>query len=356
MSCIYRRCMCLAICLALGVLMAGSAMGEAAEVKSLFDESFWEELGLTTLSQCSAKSRAAIGNQVFSLQSDGSIYIYDAESGQYRYWTQGGAIPRTFVSQYSMLDEQTQQELDQAVFQLIPDEGAQEIYGYCATSGLIGRIDDEGIVWNDVPLDNRLMMERDQVYPESLQGAYIENGKMYALYLKGTDECVLLTFDLASGECTVHEAENVYLMCSYLPGSALLMCREADGRLCLKEYDWKNETRTDVDFPVSLHYLPFDNNLGRFAKRDAEVVERMEESGWADITRRIGGLTYDARSDRIAYVDTAGLWYGTKGQSPEWIPAEGEGWNELCYSDAQILGNGDYILNSPFCCLLPINQ
>ena len=115
MSCIYRRCMCLAICLALGVLMAGSAMGEAAEVKSLFDESFWEELGLTTLSQCSAKSRAAIGNQVFSLQSDGSIYIYDAESGQYRYWTQGGAIPRTFVSQYSMLDEQTQQELDQAL-------------------------------------------------------------------------------------------------------------------------------------------------------------------------------------------------------------------------------------------------
>lgn len=303
-------------------------------VDLLFDEDFDQQYNVNFLDKIS-RSEVVIGNRYYSLMSSGNIYYFDADTNSYGFLT-SVTVPQTGIEyqgvRYSDLEEAERQVRDQSVFQLIGAVDSNTLYGYCSTSGRIGIIDESGIHWSDVPLDNFLQMEKDEIWPEPLYFAYIEGNSVYA-YCGSTEWPdnnsskyigQLLTFDMQTGKCVLTELPQTYAFCPYTNGQMLLLRCKDDGQMYLSSFDHSTHLITEEQFPVLPLMTPAD--------------------GYESVVFSIAGLAFHEQSGSIVYSDVNGVWQSVQGNAFHHVELGQKLWEDLTpRGQAWIMQNGSYI-------------
>lgn len=326
----------LLICLLMPLCCKAAHAEQQANVQKIFTEAFREQFGLETLDEISSYSFAVTGNSAYQLMSSGDLYAYDLETGEYALYAHVPALPKQVYSTvltYSDLDDESKALVDGAVFQLIGRIDGDELYGYCPTSGLIGRIDEEGIHWNEIRLDNSLQMKNNRPWPENLEYARIIGESLYAFYNQAENseapcEGAILQWNLATGDCQITDVPGAYALYCTPSEHALLLCRDDEGMIVLRRYDLQTQAMDQ-----STESLPISQT--KVEANDPHSVRTLF-SGLA--WREEQGLTYFATPD--------GLWScAADDESPRRIALHGNAWDTLVStSEAWLTKDGSYVL------------
>lgn len=308
-----------------------------ADVRKIFGEEFRAQFGLQDLYSASPMSFAVTGNRAYQLMTSGDIYSCDLETGEYSLYASVPALPQLGYSaemKYSDLDDGVKAIVDGAVFQIIGRIDGDELYGYCPTSGRIGPIDDAGIHWNDVRLDNSIQMKEDPAYPEDLMYARIVGETLYAFRNRAENaempcEGQILKFSLETGDCRTADVPGAYMLCCTPSARALLLCREAQGRMVLRGYDLLSETMDDFAYP-----LPPSLNQG-------------VEEDWFSVMMLSSGLAWCEDRGDVLIAAPDCLWQCADDGNLRRIPLYGPAWEELsAYSEAWFSENGYYVFKN----------
>lgn len=301
----------------------------------LFGEDFHDQFNLTTLRRVGWIDTVVIGNTLYRLMGNGDIYQYDVTSGEYSLYCTVPTPPEGTGAEttYSSLSDKLKTALEKSVYRLFVREG--ELYGYSSVSGAIGKIDEKGISWLDVRLDNAIQREQDSAWPNPLQYFFAEGNTLYAYYDRALNEygeqpCngVMLAFNLDTGKYTMTDLPDTYMMCPYQTGYALLIRGNSKKGAYLSSLDLSTGAIVDLDISV-----PF--------QLDAEAFE----DSWMYL-EQVGGLAYDASNKRIYLAVPNALYTANDGQELAPCEIQGDIWDSLSGRAAFILENGAFFLNS----------
>lgn len=301
----------------------------------LFGQDFHDQFNLTTLRRVGWIDTVAIRNTLYRLMVNGDIYQYDVASGEYSLYCTVPTPPEGTGAEttYSSLSDKLKTALEKSVYQLFVREG--ELYGYSSVSGAIGKIDEKGISWLDVRLDNAIQSVQDSAWPNPLQYFFSKGNTLYAYYDRALNEygeqpCngVMLAFNLDTGRCTTTDLPDTYMMCPYQTGYALLLCGNSKKGAYLSSLDLSTGTIVDLDISV-----PF--------QLDAEAFE----DSWMYL-EQVGGLAYDVSNKQIYLAVPNALYTANDGQELAPCEIQGEIWESLSGRSGFILENGAYFLNS----------
>ena len=326
----------LLICLLMPVWCSAAHAEQQANVQKIFTEAFWEQFDLQTLDETSSYSFAVTGNSAYQLMSSGDIYAYDLETGEYALYAHVPALPKQAYSpgfKYSELDDETKALVDGAVFQLIGRIDGDELYGYCLTSGLIGRIDEEGIHWNEIRLDNSLQMKGNLPWPDSLLDARILGESLYAFYNKAENfdapcDGVILKWNLVTGDCQITEVPGAYALCCTPSEHALLLCMDDEGMIVLRRYDLQTQAMNQ-----SAESLPISQT-------------QVEANDQYSVRTLFSGLAWHEDQGLIYFATPDGLWFcAADDENPSRIALNGNAWDGLnVTSEAWLSKDGSYVL------------
>lgn len=308
-------------------------------VCKLFGADFREQFNLNLLDAVPL-SHTVLENRWYILTYSGQIYYFDGNTQEYMYLTTVSTPQSDTKYQgkaYSDLDEKSQQERDRVVFQIIGAIDTGELYGYCPTSGHIGTIDDEGIHWMNVHLDNHLQMTGDESWPTPLMFPYIESGTLYAYYdplWYSDDESAiccgeLWSFSMDNGAFTTIELTECYGLAPYKPHEMLLLRRKSSGRLYFSVYD-----------PYEAAILQDDL---------IELPLCVAATNFASVASCVSGIAFHEGSDSIVYAGADGIYQSISESEFCQITLNQQLlWEELPFwGSAWIMKNGAYVfLNS----------
>lgn len=303
-------------------------------VRKLFGVEFREQYALNPMDAV-CLSQTVIGNRYYCLTTTGNIYFYDGDTNEYVFLTTV-PVPHSGMSYqgkgYSNLDENSKQERDNAVFQLIGSVDSKVLYGYCPTSGRIGVIDSEGVHWENIHLDNSIQMVGNESWPTPLMSPYIECDTLFAYYEPAwwsedeNDECrsELWAFNLQNGEFTTKALPETYGLSSYKPNQMLLLRRAPSGLLYLSVFD-----------PYEAKILQ-DNLI--------ELPLHITATNFASVASCISGLAFHDVSDSLVYAGAEGVFQSINGSEFRQIELNQPLWEELPFwGSAWIMQSGAYV-------------
>ena len=312
-----------------------TAVSKAVIATELFGKDFHDQFNLTTLRRVGWIDSVVIGNTLYRLMRNGDIYQYNVISGEYSLYCTVPTPPEGVGAEttYSSLSKKLKAALEKSVYRMFVREG--ELYGYSSVSGAIGKIDEKGISWLDVRLDNAIQREQDSAWPNPLQYLYAEGNILYAYYDRALNEygeqpCngVMLAFNLDTGKCITTDLPDTYMMCPYQTGYALLLRGNSKKGAYLSSLELS--TGTIVNLDTSVPFL-----------LDAEAFE----NSWM-FSEQVGGLAYDISNKRIYLAVPNALYTANDGQELTPCEIQGDIWDSLSGRSGFILENGAYFLNS----------
>lgn len=226
-------------------------------------------------------------NDVFYAYLENTIYIWkegDLQPVQYCILPQP---PKWNVAWRStplqQLPSEERAQLEQSVDYIAGGDGA--LWGYNLISGKIGKINENGIIWNDQPLNTTTHFFKNgmvALYFIPIQ-SFVDDGY---LYMFGDNDGIkelgsakpLLRFDLGSGEYTVMDSKQARNICAYKPGSVLLAQKGDSKSMTLSVMNLKTG---DIEaLPLT---IPFPDRSDAYLSC-------------------IGGLAYNAKGDDIYFV------------------------------------------------------
>lgn len=293
----------------------------AASDETVFDRAFCESVsplpGKIFYPSCLVYSQEA--DSFYGMLED-SIYVWSAGGGQPRRYCDLPAKPdwkeSWWEKKYRDLPEEERQALGRTVDALAVGEGA--VWGLNLYSGKLGRITEQGVVWQETAMDTSPFFDEGSVAMHlAYVSGWLEDGALYVFASDegrkqaGDDPMVLLRFDVSTGDCTELNTQAASNCCPYQPGSFLLF-RRADER-SMQVSVLEGATGRIEDLPLR---VPFPD-------------------GRADASRAsdcVGGAAYDPKSDSIYFIMEKKVWRSAHGEpfAPvAQVPVEFT-WNTMC--------------------------
>lgn len=181
--------------------------------------------------------------------------------------------------------------------------GDEAVWGYNMRSGKIGKITSQGVDWAQTRLDTSFLYVNDSFIIRIMPiVSFVEDGKLYIFAINNSpsdllsnEPMVLIRFDITSGKHDILSTNNAVNLCRYKPGFLLLSRQGDSSSMTLSQM---NITTGEImDLPVK---IPFQDQTGK----DEAVNE-------------VGGLTYDAKNDRIFFVMDDTIYQSTANQAFE---------------------------------------
>ena len=289
MKCFFRK---LILCtIALAVLCV---TGAGAEWKELYDDQFAQQFQLKSLKERMLSSSVEMDNKLYSLMGDGTVYSCDLATSQFEIISRVAAFPDVDMEKpYRTQDKATKEALANAVTRLIPSaDDSHILYGLNQMTGALGRIDEEGVHFQETTIDSSVFFYDKSDYPERLfKAPEIKNGYLegYTVLDPEANACLTwLSFSLADGSCTKVNLPGAFQICRW-KDDYLLAAVLKDGKAELVVYD-KDGKEMDV--------------LGIALPNEDEI----KGTSFYDLTETAGPLAYDESSGMIYYLDNQHLW------------------------------------------------
>lgn len=298
-----------------------------AEVETIFGEDFFVSTGIwRDENQMNPQTFSAVGSghSVWTiLYNDGSIWRWDADTGEYEYVVTVPMAEMTEKPLSSLSASEREYQLT-SVTNLIGADG--KLYAFNALSGRLGLIDKDGLHWNETTLDTSPALKPGTGYPSCHFYPTLVGDRLYmlcdlSLALGGSGYRPALVSCALDGTDTQGDV---------IPG-LISLCRYDDTRLLfltatgLELYD----TATAKTTPLSMA-LPADLSLsGDF---------------W-DVHSALGGLAYD-EARNIIYLATPTALYTSTADS-EFIERANDLDLETAITyahPAAVLDSGTYVL------------
>lgn len=318
-----RLLLCFLLCC--GLLLSSAH----AEVETIFDQDFFVSTGIwRDEHQLNPQTFSAVGSgrSVWAiLHNDGSVWRWDADTGDYEYVVTVPMAKMTEKPLNSLSASEREYQLT-SVTDLIGADG--KLYGFNALSGRLGLIDEQGVHWNEVTLDTAPALKRDTGYPSCHFCPTIVGDRLYLL-------CDLVLTMGGSGyrpalvSCKLDGSDT---QGDVMPG-LISLCRYDDAHLLLL-------TMTGLEL--------YDTATAQTTHLPLILPATVPQSGdfW-DVHSALGGLAYDPARDTIFLATTTALYTSTAGgafveraSDMDWH------WAHSLESahPATVLDNGTYIL------------
>lgn len=288
-KCFFRKIILYAMTLA--VLCVASA---GAEWRELYDDQFAKQFQLNSLKERMLSISVEMGNKLYSLMEDGTIYSCDLTTWQFENMSRVAVFPDVDMEKpYQTLNEATKKAIENAVTKLIPSaDDSHTLYGLNQMTGAIGQIDEDGVHFQETRMDSSVFFYDKSDYPERLLKALeIKNGHLegYTVLDPNANTCITwLSFSLIDGTCIKTDLPGAFQVCRYKDNHLLAVVFEG-GKTRFVIYD-KEGNEVDA--------------LG-IALPDEDQIKG---TTFYDLTEMAGPLTYDDNTGAIYYLNRQHLW------------------------------------------------
>ncbi len=297
-----------------------------AEWSELFDDSFAEQFQLNSLRDRIITGCAMDGSVVYGMTDKGTVYTYDGATAQYALFAQPPAQPE--VDFEKKPSTAIKQAMGEAVNYLLFDEN-HELYGFNATTGLLGRIDEDGVHWQGTAMDTTVFYHAGGDYPEiSFCQPQIMGDRLEGWILPDEDgtSCTWVSFSLADGSCTATEIPGAFQLCAYQEDTLLALVLTKDKTMALNVYDRSGA-----------YVRSYEGMLPTLQAGDAATV--------FDLQGIVGALAYDVSSDTVYLMDETHLYVSRDGGSFEALDGKTPWLPPVNYSKIQIGADGWVLIN-----------
>lgn len=312
--------------LLMALVFSLSNNNEAKAQASLFTPQFLREEGFAGQDFQPVQGMAVL---------DDTVYVYTGASQVYS-WRDGEGLkhycdlPRVDADLFyaDPNDEQAQQQINIAVTHIMADE--QQLYGLNAFTGRFGRIDTQGIHWQDLVLDASVLRIGGE-YPNPILQSLVLGDKLYLLveefsYNDGVT-LALYALDKNTGISSQVEIDNLQTLARLDTDRLLLLTKDELG-LQLVEYN--TFSGAIKPFPISFSGIPAQMDVGGLAIGD----------GGSTIVLTAGSIVYQSKNAQ-GFVPAAILEEDLpQAQAPGYLTSDGR-YLLLSGSHAQMTPLGD---------------
>ncbi len=295
---------------------AVSASADTAENEDIFTDAYLSE-NVSSQTSLTIQDVAWIGDTCYAYLSDMSVYTWNT-SGTLTKLCQLPAAPEGMQGNAVHLTDDDIAQLKETVTYMAG--GSDAVYGINVYSGKFGKIDEEGIHWNDVLLDVSCLNPdpEENFFPNRIAECFVDGSTLYAFVALNPDYASesygFYGFDVTTGASRTYTVAGAVGMCSMQNGQFLFLCLNSEG-YSLKQLDASAGTVTDL----SLSLKDFD----------AETT--------------VGGLAYDADSDTIALIAEGKVWKSVQGAAFASVASVDDRYL-TCETSAVLLSDGRYAL------------
>ncbi|NLO85528.1 MAG: hypothetical protein GX096_08885 [Clostridiales bacterium] len=231
-----------------------------------------------------------LGDTLYAYLDNETVWSWRPSDPAPNMYCQLPKLPEATGTVYHNLEDDEKARWDETVSFIAT--GDDTLWGINSYSGKIGKITEEGIAWDEVQLDMSPLMPQGNAWPLRVANAFVINNTLYAYiamdnadYPKNNYE--MLAFDLASGSYKYIDIQNAQGICSYHADSILMLQPTADNVWMIQTMDLSTETISDSPFQ------PFQSSSDQ----------------------SIGGMAYDAASDRLFFTAESQVWGGAAGEA-----------------------------------------
>ncbi len=264
------------------------AFADTAENEDIFTAAYLSE-NIASQTSLSIQDVAWMDDTCYAYLSDMSVYTWNT-SGTLTKLCQLPAAPEGMEGYTVHLSDDDIAQLKETVTYMAG--GSDAVYGINVYSGKFGKIDEEGIHWNDVLLDvSRLNPDPEEnFFPNRIAECFVDGSTLYAFVALNPNYTSasygFYGFDITTGASRTYTVAGAVGVCSMQNEQFLFLCLDSNG-YSLKQMDAATGTTT----PLTLSLKDFD----------AETT--------------VGGLAYDADSDTIALIAEGKVWKSVQGAS-----------------------------------------
>lgn len=269
-------------------LSAVSASADTAEAEDIFTAAYLSE-NITSQTSLSIQDVAWIGDTCYAYLSDMSVYTWNT-SGTLTKLCQLPAAPEAILADSVSLTDEDLAQLKETVTYMAG--GSDAVYGLNVYSGKFGKIDEEGIHWNDVLLDVSCLNPdpEENFFPNRIAECFVDSDTLYALVALNpeyaSESYGFYGFDINTGDSRTYTVPEAVGVCPLQDGQFLFLCA-GSANYSLKQLDALSGKVTSL----SLSVADFDVDMA------------------------VGGLAYDADSDTIALAAEGKVWKSVQGAS-----------------------------------------
>ncbi|MDO4838688.1 MAG: hypothetical protein Q4B32_09905 [Clostridia bacterium] len=295
-----------------------------AEWSELFGDAYAQQFQLSSLKDQIVTCYAMDGHTVYGMTAKGAVYTYDCETAAYALFTQLPAQPD--IDFEKKPSEATKQAMGEAVSYLLFDEN-HELYGFNSTTGLLGKVDANGIQWQDTAVDTSVFYNPGGYYPEiSFCQPQIIGDRLEGWIVPDIDgtSCTWVSLSLTDGSCTATEIPGAFQLCRYRDDTLLALVLTKDKTMALNVYDRSGAC-----------VRSYEGALPALQAGDAATV--------FDLQSIAGALAYDAASGTVYLMDESHLYVSRDGGAFEALEGTTPWLPPMNYSRLQ-LGDNDTVL------------
>lgn len=292
------------------------AFADTAENEDIFTAAYLSE-NIASQTSLSIQDVAWVGDTCYAYLSDMSVYTWST-SGTLTKLCQLPAAPEGMQGYTVHLSDDEIAQLKETVTYMAG--GSDAVYGINVYSGKFGKIDEEGIHWNDVLLDVSCLNPdpEENFFPNRVAECFVDGSTLYAFVALNpnytSEGYGFYGFDITTGASRTYTVAGAVGVCSMQNEQFLFLCLDSDG-YSLKQLDAASGTVT----PLTLSLKNFD----------AETT--------------VGGLAYDADSDTIALAAEGKVWKSVQGAAFASVASVDDRYLS-CETSAALLPDGRYAL------------
>ncbi len=264
------------------------AFADTAENENIFTAAYLSE-NIASQTSLSIQDVAWMDDTCYAYLSDMSVYTWNT-SGTLTKLCQLPAAPEGMEGYTVHLSDDDIAQLKETVTYMAG--GSDAVYGINVYSGKFGKIDEEGIHWNDVLLDVSCLNPdpEENFFPNRIAECFVDGSTLYAFVALNPNYTSasygFYGFDITTGASRTYTVAGAVGVCSMQNEQFLFLCLDSNG-YSLKQLDASSGTVT----PLTLSLKDFD----------AETT--------------VGGLAYDTDSDTIALAAEGKVWKSVQGAS-----------------------------------------
>ncbi len=264
------------------------AFADTAENEDIFTAAYLSE-NIASQTSLSIQDVAWIGDTCYAYLSDMSVYTWNT-SGTLTKLCQLPAAPEGMQGYTVHLSDDDIAQLKETVTYMAG--GSDAVYGINVYSGKFGKIDEEGIHWNDVLLDVSCLNPdpEENFFPNRIAECFVDGSTLYAFVALNPNYTSasygFYGFDITTGASRTYTVAGAVGVCSMQNEQFLFLCA-GSANYSLKQLDALSGKVTSL----SLSVADFDVDMA------------------------VGGLAYDADSDTIALAAEGKVWKSVQGAS-----------------------------------------
>ncbi len=293
-----------------------SAFADTAEDEDIFTAAYLSE-NIASQTSLSIQDVAWMDDTCYAYLSDMSVYTWNT-SGTLTKLCQLPAAPEGMQGYTVHLSDDDMTQLKETVTYMAG--GSDAVYGINVYSGKFGKIDEEGIHWNDVLLDVSCLNPdpEENFFPNRIAECFVDGSTLYAFVALNPNYTSasygFYGFDITTGASRTYTVAGAVGVCSMQNEQFLFLCLDSNG-YSLKQLDASSGTVTSL----TLSLKDFD----------AETT--------------VGGLAYDADSDTIALIAEGKVWKSVQGAAFASVASVDDRYLS-CETSAALLPDGRYAL------------